>query len=79
MKQLFNETVQKLRLLFFGYLDVISEENSRLLNNNQFLRKMKNKNVQKWFLETNLLKEKMRNIVLVEAPCLRTSCVYMYT
>ena len=35
-----------------------------------------NKSVQKWFL-TNLLKEKIRKVVLVEVPCPRKS--YMYT
>ena len=29
MKQLFNETIQKLRILIFGYLDAISEETTR--------------------------------------------------
>ena len=32
MKQFFNKTIQKLRLLIVGYLDAISEENTRFIH-----------------------------------------------
>ena len=49
-----------------------------LLNSNQFLRQMEVIQTLKKDFLINLLKEKTRNVVLVEVSCLRTSCMYTW-